>query len=58
MDEVDKRMRPFNESIDRLDGIHGVGRRSVEEILAEIGTDMSRFPSADHLSFLGQNLSG
>lgn len=49
-DEVAKRMRPFNEAIDRLDGIHGVGRRSVEEILAEIGTDMSRFPSADHLS--------
>ena len=48
--EVDKRMRPFDEAIDRLDGIHGVGRRSVEEILAEIGTDMSRFPSADHLA--------
>jgi transposase len=47
--EVDKRMRPFDESIDRLDGIHGIGRRSVEEILAEIGMDMSRFPNADHL---------
>jgi transposase len=48
--EVDKRMRPFDESINRLDGIHGVGRRSVEEILAEIGTDMNRFPSAAHLA--------
>jgi transposase len=48
--EIDKRMRPFDESIDRLDGIHGIGRRSVEEILAEIGMDMSRFPSADHLA--------
>lgn len=38
------------EAIDRLDGIHGLGRRSVEEILAEIGTDMSRFPSANHLA--------
>jgi transposase len=48
--EVAQRMRPFDESIDRLDGIHGMGRRSVEEILAEIGMDMSRFPSADHLA--------
>lgn len=48
--EVSQRMRPFDESIDRLDGIHGMGRRSIEEILAEIGTDMSRFPSADHLA--------
>lgn len=48
--EVDKRMRPFDEAIERLDGIHGVGRRSVEEILAEIGTDMSRFPSGEHLA--------
>lgn len=48
--EVAQRMGPFDESIDRLDGIHGMGRRSIEEILAEIGTDMSRFPSADHLA--------
>jgi len=48
--EVAQRMGPFDESIDRLDGIHGMGRRSIEEIMAEIVTDMSRFPSADHLA--------
>jgi transposase len=48
--EVDKRIRPINESIERLDGIDGLGRRSVEEIIAEIGVDMSRFPNADHLA--------
>ncbi len=48
--EVAQRMRPFDESIDRLDCIHGLGRRSIEEILAEIGMDMSRFPNADHLA--------
>lgn len=48
--EVAQRMRPFDEDIDRLDEIHGMGRRSIEEVLAEIGMDMSRFPSADHLA--------
>ena len=48
--EVAERMRPFDEDIERLDGIHGMGRRSIEEVLAEIGTDMSRFPSADNIA--------
>lgn len=48
--EVAERLAPFNELIDRLDEIPGVGRRSVEEILAEIGTDMSRFPTHRHLA--------
>lgn len=34
----------------RLDTIPGVGRRSAEAILAEIGTDLSRFPTAGHLA--------
>jgi transposase len=33
-----------------LDTIPGVGRRSAEMILAEIGLDMSRFPSEGHFS--------
>ena len=33
-----------------MDDIHGMGRRSSEEVLAEIGVDMSRFPTAAHLS--------
>jgi transposase len=35
--------------IDRLTGIPGVEDRAARLILSEIGTDMSRFPSADHL---------
>lgn len=34
----------------RLDAIPGVNRTTVENIVAEIGTDMSQFPSADHLA--------
>ena len=33
-----------------LDTIPGVGRRTAEQLIAEIGTDMSRFPSAAHLA--------
>lgn len=33
----------------RLDEIPGLNRRSIENVIAEIGSDMSRFPSDDHL---------
>jgi transposase len=41
---------PFEEAVLLLDTIPGVARRTAEVIVAEIGTDMSRFPSADDLS--------
>jgi transposase len=42
--------RPFEEAIERLDTIPGVARETAEVIVSEIGTDMSRFPSAAHLA--------
>ena len=48
--EIADRLQPFEDQIDRLDGIPGVGRRTAEVLLAEIGTDLSRFPSAAHLA--------
>jgi len=48
--EVAERMRPFEETMERMDDIHGMGRRSSEEVLAEIGIDMGRFPTAAHLA--------
>jgi transposase len=47
--EIKERLDRFEEPIRRLDAIPGVGRRAAEVIVAEIGTDMSRFPSAAHL---------
>jgi transposase len=49
--------------VDRLDEIPGVGRRGAEEILAALGTDLRRFPSARHLANWaqvapGNNVSG
>ena len=49
-EEVSTRTVPFKEAVHRLDEIPGVGPRSAEQILGEIGTDMSRFPTAAHLA--------
>jgi len=43
-------MCSYGDALNRLDEIPGMGRRSAEEILAEIGADVSRFPSAAHLA--------
>jgi transposase len=43
-------MLPFQPAIQRLTTIPGVAQRTAENILAETGTDMSRFPSDEHLS--------
>jgi transposase len=49
---IEECLRPFlsPEQIQRLDQIPGVNRRTLENIVAEIGTDMSRFPDEAHLS--------
>jgi transposase len=49
-EEIAQRLRPVQDKIARLDAISGVGQRTVEVFLAEIGTDLSRFPSAGHLA--------
>ncbi len=48
--EIETRMRPFDDAIAHLEGIPGLGRRSVEGLLAETGIDMSRFPTHHHLA--------
>ena len=48
--EIAERMRPFADALERLDTIPGIGQRMAEILVAEIGTDMRRFPSAAHLA--------
>ena len=47
---IEVQTRPFMTVLERLDTITGVARRSAEQILAELGDDMSRFPTSDHLT--------
>jgi transposase len=47
--ELGDRLEPFRDAAARLTTIPGVGTLSAAVIVAEVGTDMSRFPTAAHL---------
>src|SRR4029453_10882918 len=46
---IDELITPFAQAVDKLDQIPGVGTTAAHVILAEIGTEMTRFPTAAHL---------
>ena len=48
--EVARRLGPWEPTLQRLVGIPGLARRTAEDVLAEIGPDMTQFPSAHHLA--------
>lgn len=48
--KVEESCGPFAALIEKLSAIPGVGRRIAETILAEIGLDMSRFPTPENLA--------
>jgi transposase len=47
--QIAERVRPFEDEIILLDSITGIGRYTAEVLVAEIGVDLQRFPSAAHL---------
>jgi transposase len=49
-EQIEDYCRPFEEVVELLDTIPGVARQTAEIIVSEIGVDMSRFESANHLS--------
>lgn len=49
-EKVQELMRPFEPLVEKLCEIPGVSRRIAEVIIAEIGVDMSRFPTAAQLA--------
>jgi transposase len=48
--KIEEMVTPFAAAVQKLDEIPGVGPTAAHVILAEIGLDMSRFPTAAHLS--------
>ena len=48
--EVEQRLAPFAEVLMRLDAIPGINQRTAEVVIAEVGVDMSPFPSDRHLA--------
>jgi transposase len=56
-DAIEEQIAPFTAARELLQSIPGVGQRTAEVIIAEIGTDMTAFPTAWHLaSWAGQCL--
>ena len=47
---IEQMVAPFASAVERLDEIPGVGITAARVIIAEVGLDMSRFPTAAHLA--------
>lgn len=48
--QIEEALRPFQEEVRRLDAVPGLNRRTIEDVIAEIGTDMTQFKSSQHLA--------
>jgi transposase len=50
--EIEEKSRPFvsEGEMEMLDSVPGISERAAQVLVAEVGTDMSRFPSASHLA--------
>ena len=55
--EIERHLHPFEEQVKRCEKITGVSRDVLHVLLAEVGTDLSRFPDAEHRSLVGGSLS-
>lgn len=44
--EVDERLAPFAQHLTLLDTVPGINKRTAEGVIAELGVDMSFFPTA------------
>ena len=49
-EEITRVLAPFEAALARLDTIPGINRRTAEVLVAEIGVDMTAFPTAAHLA--------
>ncbi len=47
--QIEDDLRPFAKAVELLQTIPGIGSTAAQTIIAEVGDDMTRFPSAGHL---------
>ena len=47
---IEHLLAPYEEQLQQAESMPGWGRRAAEDVLAETGTDMSRFPTGGHLA--------
>jgi transposase len=47
--QIEALLAPFEEQLAQIDSVTGFGRRSAQDLLAEIGVDMTRFRTGAHL---------
>src|SRR5712692_8864216 len=48
--EIERHLHPFEEQVQRCIKITGVSQHVLHVLMAEVGTDLQRFPDAEHLS--------
>jgi transposase len=46
---IEAALLPFHDTVERLKEVPGLGATATETVIAEIGTEMSQFPTAGHL---------
>jgi transposase len=46
---IEEQIAPFGDAVERLDEVTGIGVIGAQVIIAEIGLDMTRFPTPNHL---------
>ena len=49
-DKIAEMCKPYERQVEQLDGIPGFGITTARDLIAEIGTDMSVFPTTGHLA--------
>ena len=51
--EVDEQIRPFQAILDRWDQLPGINQRGAQVIVAEVGTDLKQFATAEYCASWG-----
>lgn len=49
-EEMERHLHPFEEKVERCEKITGVSRHVLYVLMAEVGTEMERFPDSEHIS--------